>query len=159
MSGEELIRREVIENFAFPGKLVEEIPYGSGHINDTFRLVFETEQSRRRYILQRMNKSIFHKPVELMENIVGVTSWLRKKILANGGDADRETLNIIHARDGRPYFLDRAGDYWRAYLFIEGASCYDRWRTKKISTRVQLLSGISRECCRIIRQRPCTRRS
>lgn len=68
MSGEELIRREVIENFAFPGKLVEEIPYGSGHINDTFRLVFETEQGRRRYILQRMNKSIFHKPVELMED-------------------------------------------------------------------------------------------
>lgn len=44
MSGEELIRREVIENFTFPGKLVEEIPYGSGHINDTFRLEFQTEQ-------------------------------------------------------------------------------------------------------------------
>jgi len=131
VSGEELIRREVIENFAFPGKLVEEIPYGSGHINDTFRLVCETEQGRRRYILQRMNKSIFHKPVELMENIVGVTSWLRKKILANGGDADRETLNIIHARDGRPYYVDCAGDYWRAYLFIEGASCYDKVENKE----------------------------
>ena len=83
MSGEELIRREVIENFTFPGKLVEEIPYGSGHINDTFRLEFQTEQGRRRYILQRMNKSIFHKPVELMENIVvshhgsGRKSWKR----------------------------------------------------------------------------------
>lgn len=131
MSGEELIRREVIENFAFPGKLVEEIPYGSGHINDTFRLEFQTEQGRRRYILQRMNKSIFHKPVELMENIVGVTSWLRKKILEKGGDADRETLNIISAGDGRPYYIDCAGDYWRAYLFIEGASCYDKVENKE----------------------------
>ena len=131
MSGEELIRREVIENFTFPGKLVEEIPYGSGHINDTFRLEFQTEQGRRRYILQRMNKSIFHKPVELMENIVGVTSWLRKKILEKGGDADRETLNIISAGDGRPYYIDCAGDYWRAYLFIEGASCYDKVENKE----------------------------
>ncbi|MFQ7551147.1 MAG: hypothetical protein ACLRMZ_13545 [Blautia marasmi] len=64
---------------------MEEIPYGSGHINDTFRLVFETEQGRKRYILQRMNKSIFHKPVELMENIVGVTSWLRKKSWKTAG--------------------------------------------------------------------------
>lgn len=126
MNKEEQIRKEVMGNFAFPGILKEEIPYGSGHINDTFRLTFHTEQAVRRFILQKMNKSIFLKPVELMENIMGVTSWLRKKIMENGGEADRETLNIVPAKDGRPYYRDSRGDYWRAYLFIEGASSYDK---------------------------------
>ena len=40
-------------------------PYGNGHINDTFLVVAD-----KRYILQRMNTSIFTRPVELMENIV-----------------------------------------------------------------------------------------
>lgn len=117
---------EVISHFQFSGTLKDEIPYGSGHINDTFRLTFDTENGIRRFILQRMNKNIFLKPVELMENVVGVTTWLRKKIEENGGDADRETLNIVLTEDGKPYYLDAAGDYWRAYLFIEGASTYDK---------------------------------
>ena len=58
-----------------------------------------------------------------MENISGVTSWLKKKILENGGDAERETLNIVNDRAGAPYFVDKEGEYWRAYLFIEDATC------------------------------------
>ena len=65
-----------------------------------------------------MNKQIFKDPVGLMENISGVTSWLKKKILENGGDAERETLNIVNDRAGAPYFVDKEGEYWRAYLFI-----------------------------------------
>ena len=61
-----------------------------------------------------------------MENISGVTSWLKKKILENGGDAERETLNIVNDRAGAPYFVDKEGEYWRAYLFIEDATCFDQ---------------------------------
>ena len=61
-------------------------------------------------ILQRMNKDIFTEPVQLMENILGVTSYLRKKIEENGGDSERETLNVIPAKDGKPYYVDSKGD-------------------------------------------------
>lgn len=117
--------KEMIGAFAFVGEPMECIPYGSGHINDTFRLTYKNENREKRFILQRMNKSIFTKPVELMENISGVTSWLKKKIEENGGDPERETLNIVNTREGRPYYVDSEGEYWRAYLFIEGATCYD----------------------------------
>ena len=60
------ITQEIIENFQFEGTYTEGIPYGSGHINDTFRLTFQTGEKTKRYILQRMNKSIFLKPEELM---------------------------------------------------------------------------------------------
>ena len=121
------IMQEVIQHFRFPEHLKEEIPYGSGHINDTFRLTFEGETGKhRRFILQRMNKDIFLRPVELMENIVGVTTWLRGKIIADGGDPERETPNLVPAADGNCYYRDSAGDYWRAYLFIEDAVCYNQ---------------------------------
>ena len=77
-------------------------------------------------ILQRMNREIFTKPVELMENVVGVTSYLREKIIERGGDPERETLNVIPAKDGKAYFVDSKGEYWRSYKFITDATCYDR---------------------------------
>ena len=97
-------------------------PYGSGHINDTYRLTYGTG---KHYILQKMNRSIFTKPVELMENVSGVTAWLKKKIQENGGDVERETLNLVMTKDGLPYYVDEDGEYWRVYLFIEDATCYD----------------------------------
>lgn len=114
--------KDVIEAFVFKGTLEECISYGSGHINDTYRLTYDTG---KHYILQKMNKDIFTKPVELMENIRGVTSWLRDKIQKNGGDPERETLNIVMTKEGLPYHVDTEGEYWRAYLFIENAICYD----------------------------------
>ncbi len=46
-----------------------------------------------RYVIQRINTGVFKDPRAVMENIFGVTEYLRRKILARGGDADRETLN------------------------------------------------------------------
>ena len=116
---------EAIANFDYEGKLLSKEPFGSGHINDTYRLTYETSQGTKRYILQRMSRNIFKKPVELMENISGVTSWLRKKIIENGGDPERETLTLVKSQTGLLYFVDSDGEYWRVYLFIEGATCYD----------------------------------
>lgn len=54
---------EVVAQFQTDGKAVEKTPYGNGHINDTFLVVCETgEGKKRRYILQKMNHSIFKAP-------------------------------------------------------------------------------------------------
>ena len=120
-------KEEVIKNFQYEGTLVEEGPYGSGHINDTYLLTFEiASMGRMKVILQRMNKQIFTKPEELMENIIGVTSYLREKIIENGGDPDRETLNLIPTVGEKPYYIDSKGDYWRSYIFITDATSYDQ---------------------------------
>lgn len=119
------IEQEVISRFAFPGIVEECIPFGSGHINDTYRLTCQTDAGTRRFILQKMNKNVFVNPVELMENVKGVTTWLKKKIQENGGNVARETLNLVETKDGSPYYIDSTGEYWRAYLFIEDASCFD----------------------------------
>ena len=126
LNKKEEICRKVAENFQFAGKITKMSPYGSGHINDTFMLTCELEDgSNKHYILQRMNDDIFRNPKELMENVVNVTTFLRKKIIAAGGDPERETLNIILTKDGASYLQDEAGDYWRSYVFIDDATCFD----------------------------------
>ena len=87
--------------------------YGAGHINDTFA-VWAADHSRR-WILQRINTDTFTDPAGLMENVTGVTSYLRREILARGGDPDRETLNVVPTREGKPYYTDCEGGAWRAY--------------------------------------------
>ena len=118
---------EAIEGFQHEGMLVNTEIWGNGHINNTFLVNFEkADGSTYKMILQQMNKKVFQKPVELMENVMNVTSYLQERILQNGGDPARETLNVFPTKDGRPYYIDTAGEYWRAYRFIDGAVCYEQ---------------------------------
>ena len=106
---------EVIANFQYNGRLVRGCAYGNGHINDTYLLVFEIAgMGSIKVILQKMNKDVFANPVKLMENVMGVTAHLRQKIIEKGGDPERETLNVISAYNGKPYYRDSYGDYWRS---------------------------------------------
>ncbi len=116
----------IANQFCFTGSLETAAPYGLGHINDTFQLLFrQPDGPERRYILQRINQFVFKNPEALMENIERVTRHLRKKILSAGGDPLRETLNLVPARDQRTFYRDAQGEYWRAFLFIEGARTYE----------------------------------
>lgn len=114
-----------VDQFAFEGTLLLLEEFGDGHINDTYRLTYETEQGEVRYILQHMNRTVFPDPVGVMENIIGVTAFLKEKIKKNGGDPMRETLTVISAKDGNPYCVDADGEYWRCYVFIADTNCYN----------------------------------
>lgn len=117
--------KDIISNFKCRGVFTEAVPYGCGHINDTYAAKFKkSECESHRYILQRINHNVFKSPEKLMENISGVTSHLKGKISQAGGDPARETLNLIPTIDNNIYYKTAAGDYWRAYVFIENASTY-----------------------------------
>lgn len=113
--------KEAVRHFQIQGETGEVCPWGSGHINDTFLV-----DAAPRYIIQRMNRSIFIKPMEVMDNITGVTSFLKEKIRKAGGDELRETLTVIYSENGKPLYKDSFGDCWRMYYMIEDAECYDQ---------------------------------
>lgn len=116
--------RAVAAQFQIYGKFLNAAPYGSGHINDTYCVVFDQSGTRVRYIFQRINHNIFKNPVLLMENIRRVTAHLSGK-LTGQPDFTRRFLTLISARDGLCYHCDEDGNYWRVYLFIEKARSYD----------------------------------
>ena len=127
MTQQEIARIEnVAKNFQFEGNLMRIEPWGNGHINDTYLLTFAIgKMGSIQVILQRINKNVFPKPEEVMENMMNVTSHLHKKILENGGNPYRETVNVIPALDNKPYYKETEHDYWRATMFISDATSYD----------------------------------
>lgn len=116
----------ILRNFQIEGQLLEVVPYGTGHINDTYASRFQTGAGVVRYIHQRINHRVFKEPEKLMQNVERVTRYAREKIMAAGGQPDRETLNLIPATTGRSFFKSADGNYWRTYMFIEGARTYDQ---------------------------------
>lgn len=114
------------------GSLVERRPYGNGHINDTFLLrCTSPDQNETKFILQRMNHDIFKNPPQLMENVVQVTQHLRRTILSQGGDPNRETLNVLQTRNGADWYQDSSQNYWRVFPFIERSVCLEKVESEK----------------------------
>jgi len=111
--------------FQLGGKLLETSAYGSGHINDTFLSVVQTDEGKRRFVHQRINHSVFKEPEKVMENIQRVTSHIRNKVIQAGGDPLRQVLTLVPTVDGATFCRDADGNYWRTYHFIEGARTYD----------------------------------
>ena len=116
--------RSIAGQFQIHGEFLNASPYGSGHINDTYCAVFNQGGTTVRYILQRINHNIFKTPVALMENVQRVTTHIRDKV-AGLPDFSRCGLALIPTRDGRAWHCDAGGNYWRTYIFIEGARTYD----------------------------------
>ena len=69
------------------------------------------------------NTNTFTDPDGLMENIVGVTDYLRGIIEKNGGDIARETMTVQRTKEGKNYYRDSQGGCWRVYPFVEGTVC------------------------------------
>ena len=94
-------------------------PYGNGHINDTFLVTSKCEDNnKKRYILQSININVFKKPQEVMHNIGLVTSFLSEQT-----DDKRKVLSLVYTKDGKTYFNDEDGRYWRLYDFVEDSIC------------------------------------
>lgn len=116
---------QIVGNFRFEGEFIEAVPYGFGHINDTYAVSFlKADGSKHRYILQRINNNIFKSPEQLMNNIERVTEHIKQKLSSKGTDYSRQTLNIIYTNSGESYYKTNENKYWRAYVFIEGARTY-----------------------------------
>ena len=112
--------------FRMRADFVEARAYGSGHINDTYCASYNQAGCLVRYIHQRINHHVFKNPVQVMENVARVSHHILDTLLAAGNpEAHRRTLTCIPAQDGKPYAIDSDGNFWRTYLFIEGARGYD----------------------------------
>lgn len=119
--------RSIAGQFRIQGEFLSALPYGSGHINDTYAAVYNGDVAPVRYIVQRINHNVFKQPVPLMENVERVTAYARGKLIEQGcDDIDRRVLTLIPARDGCSYYVDGDGNTWRVYVFIEQAQTYDQ---------------------------------
>lgn len=114
---------DLVQKFDLNGQIDSIAPLGNGLINDTFKVTTTDGPS---YVLQRINHHIF-KDVELLQdNIVSVTSHIRRKLEADGAsDIDRKVLTFISLKDSDLTYYFDGESYWRLSLFIEDAYTYE----------------------------------
>jgi hypothetical protein len=116
---------KIISQFKVEGKLVSCERYGEGHINETYLAVMDVDGKTLNYILQKINTKLFTAVDELMNNIRLVTEFNRAKIIARGGNPDRESLSLVYTLDGKTYYrCPECGDCFRVYKFITDAIAY-----------------------------------
>ncbi|WP_428329212.1 phosphotransferase enzyme family protein [Mucilaginibacter sp.] len=119
----------LLSKFQISGQIISALPFGSGHINDTYRI---TTNSGNTYLLQRINHFVFKDVPGLMNNLVLVTQHLRKKLLAiTASNPDKQVLTLIKTNTGAYYIKDDEGNYWRVFNFLNDTRSYDQVSTEK----------------------------
>ena len=108
----------VVSQFRINGIVESVSPIGNGLINETLR-VSTIGKDTPDYILQRINDAVFTDVELLQHNIELVTSHIRQKLIQQGEqDVDRKCLQFIKTTEGRTYYQDAYGRYWRMSVFI-----------------------------------------
>ncbi|WP_437918805.1 phosphotransferase enzyme family protein [Sphingobacterium sp. LRF_L2] len=113
------------DHFEIEGDIELVEPFGSGHINDTFR-VTTGQREGKKYLLQRINHTIFPNVDGLMHNTSLVIAHLKAKLAYRGLEwLESHTLTLLSTLDGKAYHVDENGAYWRLFLLLEGTKTYD----------------------------------
>ncbi|NLB35717.1 MAG: aminoglycoside phosphotransferase family protein [Clostridiales bacterium] len=119
MNNKDLDYERIIDAFVLEGEYIGHDLCENGHINRTYSVKMKDKYGKiTEYLIQQINTVVFKNPDELMENIVGVTSYIRDYVIKNGGDPERETLSVFSTAEGKPYYLDDNKKYWRCYNYI-----------------------------------------
>ena len=111
--------RNIVNRFPDIKNVISITPFGSGHINDTYKV----ETLSENYILQRVNHHIFKNVAGLTDNIVKVTGFIAEKL--KNVDSEMQVLQIYKSSTGKYYVNDDEGNFWRLLSFIEGSRSYD----------------------------------
>ena len=104
----------IVKNFIIDGDPINIVPYGNGHINNTYLV---TTDSGKRYILQKVSDAFeIH---NLMKNIDAVTSFMALK-----ADNPERQMQLIHTTSNENFYSSKGGNY-RMFNFVENSICLD----------------------------------
>ena len=123
---------KILNNYNIEGEVVKIEENNSGNINKTYVVTFLNKGREQKYLVQRINNSVFNEPYKLMKNIDGVTTFINKK-LVNMKDNEHKTLEVIKTKNNN--LLCEVGvnkEYYRIYDFIEDAVAYNQSTDKNI---------------------------
>ncbi|HXY42485.1 MAG TPA: phosphotransferase, partial [Vicinamibacteria bacterium] len=131
----------VLSGFAVEGRLLRLQPYSGGHINDSWLAVLAEAGGERQFLLQRINRTVFHRPEQVIENMERVTAHLAARLRAEGADVERRVLRLVRTRWGAPSRQDETGETWRLLPWIEGTRSLERARSEREAFSTALAFG------------------
>lgn len=123
--------KEIVSHFSIKGEFQDFEKVLTGHINDSYHIKTKSTDHPG-YFLQWINNYIFKDVDGLMNNISTVTNHLAEK-LAENNNLVFKVLEIISCTNGKKYYRDPEGQYWRLYTYIDGMHGYDVVENTKIA--------------------------
>jgi Ser/Thr protein kinase RdoA (MazF antagonist) len=108
--------KEVLTAFSSRNENYTVEQLGNGLINHTFKIT--DEKNNKVLLLQQINKNVFKKPVEVQDNFIML--WQYKD-----GTNDVFFPTPVQLKKNETLFIDKDGNYWRAFEFLNGTITLD----------------------------------
>jgi Ser/Thr protein kinase RdoA (MazF antagonist) len=122
--------QHISQQFRIYGQILHAEPCKIGHINETYTATYDQGGVLVRYIHQKVNQSVFRQPEKVMENMMRVTTHLQQKLATSRArQRTRRALTVVPTHDGRAYYCDGNGDFWRTLVFVERVQSFEAVQT------------------------------
>ncbi len=119
----------IATKFTPKGQIANIQTFGSGNINDTFLVTWQSlemqEIETKSFILQRINTHVFSQPQLVMQNIRTYTEHVRDRLNKQPLDRRWEVPQLLLTDQGLDYLQIENGEFWRSLSFIEGSQAFE----------------------------------
>jgi Ser/Thr protein kinase RdoA (MazF antagonist) len=123
--------RDIIEienQFQLEGNIISLQEYGKGNINKTFLITIDKGETNH-FILQRINRKVFKKPEDVMQNMRIVTDHIHNRCHFSNSSVYRhwKVPRVIQTHENQDYWIaqDKDKTFWRVISFIENSESFD----------------------------------
>lgn len=117
----------IAATFELPGPILDLEPLGNGNVNDTYLVVCGGDPLQR-FVLQRLNRTVFAQPELVMANMVAIAEHVEARLRQGCdllGERRWEHPRVLLSREDRRPWVERAGGFWRLITFIESSRSFD----------------------------------
>ena len=124
----------VAQQFSSPTPVASVQPYGDGNLNDTYLVTLaksDIQLGDDKFILQRINQSVFHEPALIMQNMEVFTQHIDQRLRQGSIDVAKTGRRwempkplSVHAGDmaaEQNFYVDEEDGFWRALTFVNNS--------------------------------------
>jgi Ser/Thr protein kinase RdoA (MazF antagonist) len=117
----------VIQGQDRQGQVRTVTPFGSGNINDTYRVELDSRDNSPPscFVLQRINTQVFRQPAQVMQNIHRCTRHMGDRLLNCPLDHRWEIPQVLLTSSGQTHWYHPDESCWRGMSFIPDADSFD----------------------------------
>ncbi len=127
----------------FDSNVVEVKEYGNGNINSTFLVSLDSCEDKK-FIIQRINTSVFPQPELIMKNMRIISEHINGRLNVESIEIGRrwEMPQILLTREGQDHWVDQNSSFWRAISFIENSESFESINNPGLATEAGYALGL-----------------
>lgn len=119
----------IADQFSPAGEISQIEAFGSGNINDTYRVELKPSPASpaqpTHFVLQRINSQVFQQPEQVMQNIYRCTLHISDRLQHHPLNHRWEVPQVLLTGSGQTFWRDPEKFCWRAMSFIADSQSFD----------------------------------